>query len=500
MKKEKERKLVLVDDLQRDMPKAIDIEEAVLGALINESNAYSRVADIIDESCFYVERNKIIFNTIKELYEGVEPIDILTIVEKLKNNGDLNRVGGAFTIAELSQKVLSSAHIEHHAHIIAEKALARKMIEYSGKIQAASYIETNDIYDVLHDAQSELFEIAKNDITKTQTLESVLNEVNTRVALNQNEDTKVHVTKTGFDYIDKDGGLQGSDLIVLAGNTSMGKTSFFLSVLVNVLKQGDKAAAFSLEMSDRQLVSRLISQESGVKSNRILNSMLTPDELSAFNSGLNVLYEYRENLFFNDKSTSSLYNILNEVRKLKKENDIKGFVVDYLQLVQGQGIMKREEFIGRAIRAFKNIAKELDIWVIVLCQLNRKDGEYVPSLPRLRDSGQIEEAADIVWMIYRPDYYNKKYGENLSYPYPFSDVETQGTAMILVAKGRNIGDGSFICGFDAERTLFFDLPQETLPKKMATTTMGNRTMKHAVSVVPTKQTISEYQTNEDLPF
>ena len=269
-------------------------------------------------------------------------------------------------------------------------------------------------------------------------------------------------TDTGFKQINKaSGGLQKSDLIIIAGETSSGKSSMALALTDKAAKSGSGVAIYSMEMKKEQLAARLISMNSGVPSNEILFSKLDENYLQIVDSGVNKIYGLP--IYFDDKSTSNIDMILASIRSMKIKYNISGAVVDYLQMLNvNQKSLNKEQAMADAARRLKNLAKELDIWVIALSQLNRDMQNPVPNLNRLRDSGQIAEAADIVMFVYRPEVYGKYY------PEPFANYNTKGTAMIDIAKGRNIGLLKFICGFEGKTTKFYELDEaqvSSLPKE-----------------------------------
>ena len=262
-------------------------------------------------------------------------------------------------------------------------------------------------------------------------------------------------TPTGFEKIDvKSGGLQKSDLIIIAGETSQGKTSLAVSIMRNAAYYGAKIAMYSMEMKKEQITARILSMESGVPANQIMYSRLTDSQIQAIDKGIGKVSG--KGIYFDDRSTSNIDTIISSIRYMKLKFGIDGAIVDYLQIlnVNMKGANKEQQ-MGDVARRLKNLAKELDIWIIALSQLNRDNINPVPTLARLRDSGQIAEAADVVMLIYRPEV-NKK-----SYPNEFSNVETRGTAMIDIAKGRNIGMLRLICGFNACTTCFYNL--DTVP-------------------------------------
>lgn len=258
-------------------------------------------------------------------------------------------------------------------------------------------------------------------------------------------------TPTGFEKIDsKSGGLQKSDLIIVAGETSQGKTSLAVSMMRNASISDAKIAMYSMEMKKEQIAARILSMESGVSSNQIMYSRLTDSQIQAIDKGIGNIIG--KGIYFDDRSTSNIDTIISSIRYMKLKHDIDGAIVDYLQIlnVNMKGANKEQQ-MGDVARRLKNLAKDLDIWIIALSQLNRDKDNPVPSLARLRDSGQIAEAADVVMLIYRPEVKGK------NYPEEFANVSTKNTAMIDIAKGRNIGIMKFICGFNPSTTMFYNL-------------------------------------------
>ncbi|MGL5938228.1 MAG: replicative DNA helicase, partial [Phocaeicola sp.] len=289
----------------------------------------------------------------------------------------------------------------------------------------------------------------KNGIT---TLDAAFEQLNTTISKNLANEKVVTGTCTGFEYIDSRGGLQGSDLIIVAGQTSNGKTSFANAIILNALKKDEAIFFLSMEMTSKQVAARLAAMECGISSKQLLYGKLTNEQISKFDKGLVSLL--RKPLYFDDKNTATIENILSSIRYMVAKHDVKGVVIDYLGLIKFGKSGTKEQAVGDAARDLKNLAKELDIWIVVLVQLNRNTTEPIPTLDRLRDSGQIAEAADMVILVYRPEIYNKQY------PTPHKDVSTRNTAQITIAKGRNVGIGSFICGFIPELTKFYELQEK----------------------------------------
>lgn len=307
--------------------------------------------------------------------------------------------------------------------------------------------------DVLAKVEEELKSIFCDTSVSVTTLYDSIKGLYDIVNRNLQADKPTTGTPTGFPKIDNKGGLQPSDLVIVAGSTSQGKTSFATSVILTAIKAGSKVAFYSMEMTRQQLTARLASVESGIPANELLYSRLDNEKISMLDKGIGKLYDdCGKGLFFDDRSTSNIDMIIASIRSMKIKYEINGAVIDYLQIlnVNMKGTNKEQQ-MGEVARRLKNLAKELNIWIIALSQLNRDSQNPEPSTDRLRDSGQIAEAADTVILIYRPEVYGKPY------PKPFHECSTKGTAMINISKGRNIGIGRFICGFDSNTAHFYNL-------------------------------------------
>lgn len=437
----------------RLMPQALDAERAVIGSCIIEQDAFPRISDMVRPSSFYNSRHASIFAAIKSLNNDGKAVDLLTIAEWLIKEGKLDEVGGAAYIAELSRAILSSAHLEEHARIVAERAQKRMLIEYGNSIMSKAFDEASDVADLMGEAQTGLAQIISHDEQRYSTLYDTLKEVDTIVKDNATSPTPSIGIKTGFQWMDERGGLQAGNLIIIAGATSMGKTSFSLAVIENALDSGARICFYSLEMSRHELTARLLSPRTGIPSNKILTARLANEEQNRVKMASMELS--RKSLFFDDKSTSDIDSIISSIRSLSLKKGIHGAVIDYLQVLStNQQRQDREAQLADMARRLKNLAKDTGVWIIALSQLNRDISNPVPTIDRVRGSGQIAEAADVVLTIYRPE----AYSNGNRYPKPYENVDTSGTALINVCKGRNIGTGAFIAGFDANTTRFYDLP------------------------------------------
>ena len=437
-----------------------DAEKIVLGTIITERNALEEVRELLSEESFYIPFHQQIYKAVLQVSSSGARPDIITVKNKLVANGE------RFELAEY-MRIVSNCTFDlyQYAARLHDLTIRRKFWNIGQYLVSNSYSEAEDILDVTNSVSDELASLFKSSSTTITTindgLESVYGMINDNLAVNK----PLTGTPTGFEKIDvKSGGLQKSDLIIIAGETSQGKTSLAVSIMRNAAYYGAKVAMYSMEMKKEQITARILSMESGVPANQIMYSRLTDSQVQAIDKGIGKISG--KGIYFDDRSTSNIDTILSSIRYMKIKFGIDGAIVDYLQIlnVNMKGANKEQQ-MGDVARRLKNLAKELDIWIIALSQLNRDTMNPVPSLARLRDSGQIAEAADVVMLVYRPEV------KNNSYPDEFSNVSTRGTAMIDIAKGRNIGLLKFICGFNALTTCFYDL--ETVPLGFNSPNTGN---------------------------
>lgn len=430
-----------------------DAEKIVLGTLITERNAIEEVRELLSEEAFYNPFHRDIYKAVLQISSSGERPDMIMVKNRLAANGV------KFDLAEYMK--LASNHtfdLYQYASRLHDLRIRRKFYSIGQYLVSNSYSEAEDILDVTNSVSDELSSLFKSSSTTVTTindgLESVYHMINDNLSVNGT----LTGTPTGFEKIDaKSGGLQKSDLIIIAGETSQGKTSLAVSMMRNAAYNGAKIAMYSMEMKKEQITARILSMESGVPANQIMYSRLTDSQLQAVDKGIGKIAG--KSIYFDDRSTSNIDTILSSIRYMKLKFGIDGAIVDYLQILNvNMKEANKEQQMGDVARRLKNLAKELDIWIIALSQLNRNAVNPVPTLSRLRDSGQIAEAADMVILIYRPeaDKTSKK-----SYPDEFSNVDTRGTAMIDIAKGRNVGMLRFICGFNAANTCFYNL--DTVP-------------------------------------
>lgn len=428
-------------------PKA---EQYVIGSLLVDPTAYTLVSQYLDEDCFYDPMCRDIWKAVDNMGKQGMPIDVISVSAELsKQKSNVT----ALDLMNISAQIASSAHVEYHAIRLQDLGRRRKLWvvgQQLSKVGLSEEILTADAHQEAIESIGGVFEKADGVFT----LDDAMNSLNEIMVKNATVGGVTTGTKTGMERFDEKGGLQKSDLIIVAGETSQGKTSLALCMTRHAIENGAKVAFYSMEMTKEQLTARLLSAKTNIPANNILYSgSLAPSEIRMIDDARGKLPG--ENLFFDDKSTSNIDSILLSIRMLKMQKDIDGAVVDYLQILNVNSrstSFSREQAMGDAARRFKNLAKELNIWIIALSQLSRDSNFPEPNLNRLRDSGQIGEAADVVILVYRAEYYNR------AYPAPFDnkdDYPTDGTAMIDVAKGRNIGTFKFFMGFNKNTTNFF---------------------------------------------
>ncbi|WP_276879813.1 replicative DNA helicase [Bacteroides heparinolyticus] len=427
-----------------------ECEKILLGTIIAQRGVLNEIRELLGEDCFYKPLHQEIYKAIIQVDAKGERPDTISVKAVL----DANKV--EYSISEYLS-ICSSETFDPYQYAcrLHDLAIRRKFREIGQYLISNSNNESEDIVDVTHTVSDQLASLFNSGSSNVSTIREGVENVYKQISLNLSENKSMTGTPTGFDKIDgRSGGLQKSDLIIVAGETSSGKTSFAVSLMRNAAEYGAKIAMYSMEMKKEQIAARLISLESGVPSNEIMYSKLTQSQIQAIDAGASKVYG--KDIYFDDRSTSNIDTILSSIRYMKMKFGIDGAIVDYLQIlnVNMKGANKEQQ-MGDVARRLKNLAKELDIWIIALSQLNRDKDNPVPSLSRLRDSGQIAEAADVVMLIYRPEVKGK------SYPDEFSNVSTKGTAMIDIAKGRNIGLLKFICGFNAPTTHFYHL--DTVP-------------------------------------
>ena len=441
--------MVQPDKLPPSEPQA---EKLVLGTIMTERNALNEVRDILSPECFYDKLHRAVYEAITAIDARGESPDLVTVANEMRKQSDtvdfytLSQIGTCYT-----------NDIYQHAAILHDNEKRRRFIEIGMLMQQRAYSEENDIVDILTEAEESLKGLFQSSKDNIATLNQAIREVNEQMSRNASDDRPLTGTPTGFSKIDdRSGGLQRSDLVIIAADTSSGKSSLAIAFTLSAAKYGHGVAFYSMEMKKEQIAARMISIESGIPANEIMYSKLSTEQFDRIDRGIGKIYD--KPVYFDDRSTSNIDTILASIRTMKLKYGISGAIVDYLQIlsVNMKG-SNTEQQMGEAARRLKNLAKELDIWIIALSQLNRDSLNPVPSLARLRASGQIAEAADVVMLIYRPELYGKYY------PEPFQNADTHGTAMIDIAKGRNIGLAKFLVRFEAANTRFSDMESGFVP-------------------------------------
>jgi replicative DNA helicase len=422
-------------------PQAKDLEEAVLGAIMLEKTAFDTVVEILKPECFYVESHQRIYRAMQALQQKNQPIDILTVVEELRSREELEMVGGPYYVTRLTNSVVSAANIEAHSRIILQKFIQRELIRISGEIIGDAYEDSADVFDLLDEAESKLFEITNNHLRKNfDSIDTVLVQTVQRIEDMRHRTEDITGVPSGFPSLDKvTYGWQNTDLIILAARPAVGKTAFALNLARNAALNNVKPTPivfFSLEMSAAQLVQRILSAESEIWLEKIARGKMEDHEMKQlYAKGIQKLAQAP--IFIDDTAALNIFELRAKCRRLKNKHDIGLIIIDYLQLMSGGGGGKqtnREQEISQISRNLKQLAKELSVPIIALSQLSRavesrKDGEKIPQLSDLRESGAIEQDADMVMFLYRPEYYNITANE--------MGESNKGETHVRIAKHRN---------------------------------------------------------------
>lgn len=424
------------------------VEQQIICSLCAYPANFNEVDDILTSECFFNPKNRILFDTIKDRILAGEKVDMpsLGMALVLDKKGELSSY-----YLNLMMTNQPESWLRDKVAYLATLNLRRNMYLNAEYLREGASDPSRDIDEVIEESQRRIRDAYSLPDDKIENGEVLLQQLEEHILDNYLRDPgELYGSPTGFEDIDNGGGLCPGDLIVIGAETSQGKTSFATALTISAIKHGHGVAFYSMEMSARQVMSRIVSMQSGLSSSHLLfgrveaqDIYLMKDSVKSINLKL---------LHFDSKSKASLDSILSSIRRLVLKEGIKGAVVDYLQLINtADSRISREQATAQCARALKNLAKELGIWIIVISQMSRAaNSSGMPNMARLRDSGQIEEAADNIYLIYRP-------GEKGSYPEPYKDITTKDTALVMIAKGRNTGTGSFICGFDSTRTLFYPL-------------------------------------------
>ena len=450
------KKSVPVDNAYGHLPpQAIDLEKVVLGALMIDKDAFAVVSELLHPETFYEPRHQKIYTAIRALNMDEKPVDIMTVTEQLKRDGTIDDVGGAPYVVELSLQVASSAHIEYHASILAHKFLARQLISFASNVETKAFDESVDVEELMQEAEGALFELSqknmRQDFTQIDPVIKQAIDILQKASANSGGMTGVPTGYTKLDEITS--GWQPSDLIIIAGRPAMGKTSFALSLAKNIAVDAQVPIGFfSLEMNNVQLVNRLISNVCEIVGSKILNGQLTPDEWDRLDKRLRNLQGAQ--VYVDDTPGLSVFELRTKARRLVREKGVGVIMIDYLQLMNANGMKfgSRQEEVSTISRSLKGLAKELNIPIIALSQLSRNvenreglEGKR-PQLSVLRESGAIEQDADMVLFVHRPEYYHI-----------FEDDkgnDLHGMAQIIIAKHRKGATGDVLLTFKGQYTRF----------------------------------------------
>ena len=438
-------------------PQAIELEQAVLGALMIDNESLSDAIDSLHAEYFYVTKHQKIFEAIINLFNNTEPVDILTVAEELKRLNAFDKIGGLAYISELTNNVASASNTEFHARIIAEKFIKRSLINISRKISSDAFDDSVDIFDLLNNAEAELFTVTEGTLRKSfdkmsSLIKNALDDIET---LRKKEDGLSGIA-SGFTNLDRvTSGWQKSDLIICAARPGMGKTAFALTMARNIAVDHENPIGFfSLEMSSQQLVNRLIASEAELSASKLRKGDLADHEIVQLHEKIKHLSEAP--IFIDDTPALTIFELRAKARRLVKNHNVKIIIIDYLQLMNaGNNTGNREQEISAISRSLKGIAKELQIPVIALSQVNRGVenrtgiGSKRPILSDLRESGAIEQDADIVTFIYRPEYYK-------IYEWDNGD-DSRGQGELIIAKHRNGSLKNVRLKFTSEFAKFSDL-------------------------------------------
>ncbi len=438
-------------------PQAPQIEKAVLGALLIEKEAYSLISEILKPESFYDHRHELIYSAISSLSMNERPVDILTVAEQLSKDGKLEEAGGAYYISELANTVTSSAHVEYHARIVAQKSLARQLITYTSLIQTKAFDSTADVDELMQEAEGKLFELSRTNLRKDYTqIDPVIKEAYDKLQKAAAQSDGLTGISSGFPELDTiTNGWQDSDLIILAARPAMGKTAFALTMAKNIaVDMNIPVALFSLEMSNVQLVNRIIVNVCELPGDKIKSGNLAPYEWAQLDHKINEMYGAP--LYIDDTPSLSVFELRTKARRLVREHGVRIIMIDYLQLMNATGMKfnSRQEEVSTISRSLKGLAKELNIPIIALSQLNRgvdtREGEGKrPQLSDLRESGAIEQDADIVTFIHRPEYYHIYADAN--------GRDLRGMAEIIIAKHRNGAVADVLLRFKSKFARFENL-------------------------------------------
>lgn len=443
-------------------PQAPELEEAVLGAAMLEKDTFAQVLEIIQsEDCFYMDAHQKIYAAMRRLFDKGTPVDLLTITEELRRSNELEIVGGAYYLTRLTMSVLSSAHVEAHARLVMEKFIQRELIRISGSVISDAYEDSTDVFDLLDKAESGLYEITDKHLRKNfKSLQEVLAKTITEIDESRKKTDEVTGVPSGYAPLDRiTGGWQKTDLIILAARPAVGKTAFTLNLAMNAAMNAGRefpVALFSLEMGAGQIVKRMLAAVTEVSMDAITKGKMAEHEFIQMSQRMSKLAKAK--IFIDDQAALNIFELRAKARRLKQKHDIQMILIDYLQLMQAS-VEKggnREQEISKISRDLKALAKELEVPIIALSQLNRsvetRKESKVPQLSDLRESGAIEQDADLVMFLYRPEYYgiqNDEMGQTV-----------EGQTHVHIAKHRNGSTGDIKVRFIKEYQKFVDMEED----------------------------------------
>ncbi|MFL5751845.1 MAG: replicative DNA helicase [Bacteroidia bacterium] len=478
-------------------PQATDLEEAVLGAIMLEKEALSNVIDILKPESFYKPAHVHIYRSIMELFNSSEPVDILTVTKHLQKTGNLDLVGGAYYISHLTNRVASSANVEFHARIVAQKFLQRELIRISTDTINKAYEDSTDVFDLLDTATKNIFEVVDSNVRKQHDkMSSLISLAIEQIEAASQQVSGVTGVPTGFTALDRiTSGWQKSDLVILAARPGMGKTAFVLTIARNAAVDFNRpTVVFSLEMSSIQLVNRLISGEAELDQVKLRKGQLEDHEWVQLNSRIKKLSVAP--LYIDDTPALSIFELRAKARRLKENNNIELIIIDYLQLMSGGSETKgnREQEISHISRSLKSLAKELNIPIIALSQLSRNveqraTGSKRPQLSDLRESGAIEQDADMVNFIYRPDYYKLDTWED--------GQPCKNQAEIIIAKHRNGSLEEVRLRFIGQFAKFADLDYDENSSQLYNASSGLTPSNEFLQEEPRTKTIASKNWDDD---
>lgn len=431
------------------LPYSEETERLVLGTLLDRRGTLDEVSTLLTEDCFYFDFHKTVYRVIKAIDEEGLRYDMIAVWNRLRGKVDMEHDYPAFL------KIAQNTCFDLQQHVIELcRLLAYRRIYDIGQYLLSNVHTTEDPLDIIENARKKLDGVFADQASGVTTMLEAVNEVVSTVNKNLSNPEPMLGSPTGFKELDARGILRPSSLSVIAADSSQGKTSLAISFCMSAAAAGTKIAIYTMEMEPHELAARMLSRESGVNGQYIMGAQLNREELSSVDKSVQKVCNLP--IYFDGRSTSSIDMILASIRMMKKRYGIEGVAVDYLQILSvngGKESANEEQRMGSIARRLKNIAKDLKIWVLALSQLSRDKMDVAPNLFRIRGSGQITEAADNVLLLYRPEVY----GREKRYPDPYGNISTENTAMIEVAKGRNIGLMKMICGFNAPTTQFYDL-------------------------------------------